>query len=72
MQKRLSIINLTSVVLVILINYVSQAIRINETTIGDISNKYFNLFTPAGYAFAIWGLIFISLISAFRFWAMFA
>ncbi len=63
MQKRLSVINLTSVILVILVNYVSQAIRINETTIGDISNKYFNLFTPAGYAFAIWGLIFLALIA---------
>lgn len=63
MKKRLSILNIISVVIVIVINYVSQAIRINETTIGEVSNKYFNLFTPASYAFAIWGLIFIALIA---------
>ena len=63
MKKRLSILNLVSVILVIAINYISQAIRINETTIGEVSNKYFNLFTPASYAFAIWGLIFIALIA---------
>lgn len=63
MKKRLSILNLASVLLVIVVNYVSQAIRINETTIGEVSNKYFNLFTPASYAFAIWGLIFLALIA---------
>lgn len=63
MKKKLSVLNLVSVILVIVINYVSQAIRINETTIGEVSNKYFNLFTPASYAFAIWGLIFTTLIA---------
>ncbi|MGB6152988.1 MAG: tryptophan-rich sensory protein [Pricia sp.] len=63
MKKRLASLNLFSVVLVIAVNYVSQAIRINETTIGEVSNKYFNLFTPAGYAFAIWGLIFLALLA---------
>ncbi|MEO9892370.1 tryptophan-rich sensory protein [Aurantibacter sp.] len=63
MQRRLSLLNLFSVLLVITVNYISQAIRFNETTIGEVSNKYFNLFTPEGYAFAIWGLIFIALIA---------
>ena len=63
MKKKLALLNLFSVVLVIAVNYVSQSIRINETTIGEVSNKYFNLFTPAGYAFAIWGLIFLALLA---------
>ena len=63
MKKKLALLNLLSVVLVIAVNYISQAIRINETTIGEVSNKYFNLFTPAGYAFAIWGLIFLALLA---------
>ena len=62
MKKRLSVLNLASVLLVIAINYITQAFRVNETTIGEVSNKYFNLFTPASYAFAIWGLIFLGLI----------
>ena len=63
MKKQLALLNLVSVVLVIAVNYISQAIRINETTIGEVSNKYFNLFTPAPYAFAIWGLVFIALLA---------
>ena len=63
MKKRLSVLNLASVILVIAINYATQALRVNETTVGEVSNKYFNLFTPASYAFAIWGLIFLALIA---------
>ncbi|MFS4466617.1 tryptophan-rich sensory protein [Maribacter sp. 2210JD10-5] len=63
MQKTLALLNLLSVILVITVNYVSQALRVNNTTIGEISNKYDNLFTPAGYAFAIWGLIFLGLLA---------
>ncbi|MBC8767441.1 tryptophan-rich sensory protein [Arenibacter sp. BSSL-BM3] len=63
MQRKLSIINLLSVVLVIAVNYISQAVRINDTTIGELSQRYSNLFTPASYAFAIWGLIFLSLLA---------
>ncbi|MEP3378966.1 MAG: tryptophan-rich sensory protein, partial [Maribacter dokdonensis] len=59
MKKKLSILNLVSVVLVIAVNYISQAFSLNDTTIGEMSRRYDNLFTPAGYAFAIWGIIFL-------------
>ena len=62
MKKTLAIINLLSVILVLAINGLSQAQRWNNTTIGEISNKFGNLFTPASYAFSIWGLIFLMLI----------
>jgi hypothetical protein len=62
-NKKLAIYNLVSVVLVISVNYISQALRLNGTTIGEMSNKYTNLFTPASYAFSIWGLIFLSLLA---------
>ena len=63
MKKTLAVSNLASVVLVVAVNYISQALRLNDTTIGEISNRYDNLFTPASYAFAIWGLIFIGLFT---------
>jgi hypothetical protein len=63
MKKRLAVLNLFSVILVIAVNYISQALRLNDTTIGEISREYENLFTPASYAFAIWGLIFLSLFA---------
>lgn len=63
MAKQLSITNTVSVFIVVLINYISQVYRLNNTTIGEVSAQYDNLFTPAGYAFSIWGLIFLSLIA---------
>lgn len=63
MKKTLAILNLLSVIFVIAVNYASQALRFNETTVGEISSEYYNLFTPESYAFAIWGLIFLSLIA---------
>lgn len=63
MTKQLSITNTVSVFIVVLINYISQVYRLNNTTIGEVSAQYDNLFTPAGYAFSIWGLIFLSLIA---------
>lgn len=63
MKKRLALLNLCSVILVIGVNYISQSVRLNNTTIGEISARYDNLFTPASYTFAIWGLIFLGLLA---------
>lgn len=62
MKKKLAILNLLSVILVLAVNGLSQAQRWNDTTIGEMSARYDNLFTPAGYAFSIWGFIFLGLI----------
>lgn len=43
-------------------NYYVGALGINGVTIGESSDKYFNLFTPASYAFSIWGIIFLGLL----------
>ncbi|MUH36497.1 tryptophan-rich sensory protein [Zobellia amurskyensis] len=62
MKKKLALLNLFSVLFVIGVNYISQMYRLNNTTIGEISSRYDNLFTPAPYAFGIWSIIFLSLI----------
>ncbi|WP_149274464.1 tryptophan-rich sensory protein [Pareuzebyella sediminis] len=59
--RKLVLFNLWSVILVISVNYISQSLRLNGTTIGEVSERYDNLFTPASYAFAIWGVIFLGL-----------
>lgn len=61
--KTLSIINLIGVIAVIYFNYYLNALGINGNTVGSLSDKYDSLFTPAGYAFAIWGLIFLGLLA---------
>ncbi|MEM9888325.1 MAG: hypothetical protein AAF849_20695 [Bacteroidota bacterium] len=45
----------------IIVNYLSNALPINGQTPGDISDKYYTLFTPAGLTFAIWGIIYLLL-----------
>lgn len=61
--KLLSILNALSVALVIFINYLSVAVSINGNDVGSLSAEYDNLFTPAGYAFSIWGIIFLGLVA---------
>ena len=44
-------------------NFLAAAGFINGTTPEEISNKYLTSVTPAGYAFAIWSLIYAGLIA---------
>lgn len=62
MKRILSILNLIVVIAVIAWNGLSNTGVIGGKTVGDVSDDLNNLFTPAGYAFAIWGVIFIGLI----------
>ncbi len=62
MKKTLQIANIIAFVLVIIVNGLAGTGAINDTTIAEISNANHNLFTPAGYAFSIWGLIYLMLL----------
>ncbi len=53
---------LISVVLVILMNFLSNAIPFGGQTNADVSVKFPTLITPAGYAFSIWGVIYLMLL----------
>ncbi|WPP51068.1 TspO/MBR family protein [Catalinimonas niigatensis] len=58
--------------LTILINYISQAIPFNGQTNGEVSDQYATLFTPADYAFSIWGIIYLTLGAYVFFQALWA
>lgn len=62
-QTLLIVINSISLVAVIVFNGLAGSGSLTGRTIGEISAKYDTLFTPAGYAFSIWGLIYIGLIA---------
>lgn len=47
----------------IFVNWMAGKGYINGVATGEISDKYPTFITPAGYAFAIWGLIYIGLIA---------
>lgn len=61
MNSNLSILNGIAIVFTIIMNYLSNTGVFNGNTMGIVSAKYSNYFTPAGYAFSIWGLIYIGL-----------
>jgi hypothetical protein len=73
MKKTLAILNILSYLLMVILNYVSNTGMINGNTMATVSAKYENLFTPAGYAFSIWGLIYLGLLGfvIFQAWAVF-
>lgn len=50
-------------VLVTFVNFLAATGRINNTTPGMISDKYPTLLTPAGFAFAIWSVIYAGLVA---------
>lgn len=62
MKKTLQTGNVIALVVTIIINYLSNTGIFNGNTMASVSAEYENLFTPAGYAFSIWGLIYLSLL----------
>ena len=63
MKKTLAVINTVVIAATIAFNAIASTGGINGNTVGGISDKYDTLFTPAGYAFAIWGIIYLALIA---------
>lgn len=55
-------VNLGVLIATIYWNYYSNTGAINGQTMGSLSDEYANFFTPAGYAFSIWGIIYLSLV----------
>jgi hypothetical protein len=58
-------LNLIAILAAFGMNVLANIAPFNRLTIGEISNTFFRdvLITPANYAFAIWGLIYLGLIS---------
>jgi hypothetical protein len=54
--------NLAAFAIVILLNVLSNALPINDQAMPEISAKYPSLFTPAGFTFSIWGVIYLMLL----------
>jgi hypothetical protein len=59
--------NLAAFAVTIVFNVLSNALPINGQSMPEISAKYPSLFTPAGFTFSIWGVIYAALL-AFVIW----
>ena len=58
-NRALVIFNSGSLLLMLSANYASNTFLFSKQNVADISHKYDTLFAPAGYAFIIWGFIFL-------------
>jgi hypothetical protein len=63
MKRFLQIANGIALAATIIINYLSNTGLFNGNTMATVSARYQNPFTPAAYAFSIWGLIYLSLLA---------
>jgi translocator protein len=61
-MKFRQVLNILAFVLVVGVNGLANSLPINNQTTGEISDSYPVLFTPAGYVFSIWGLIYLGLL----------
>jgi hypothetical protein len=55
-------LNAIGLIVVLTVNYLANALPINGMNTGELSALYPNDFVPAGFTFAIWGIIFLALI----------
>lgn len=62
--RLLSILNAASLAIHIALSYLTQMKLVGNRDVGEVSDRYESLFTPAGFTFAIWGVIYI-LLTAF-------
>ncbi len=60
--KTLQILNVCGFLLMLLLNFLANFLPLNGLTTGELSDKYPNLFVPAGLTFSIWGVIYLLLL----------
>ena len=58
---RLNILNLVGFIVMIAVNYLSNALPIGGRTQMDLAEYLGNFFVPAGFTFSIWGIIYLAL-----------
>jgi len=54
--------NILSLAAVLVVNYLANALPIAGRTPGGVSDMFPTLFTPAGFTFSIWGVIYLLLL----------
>ncbi|MGD8554531.1 MAG: tryptophan-rich sensory protein [Anaerolineales bacterium] len=54
-------VNVLTLGVAVVVNALANALPLNGLTTGEISDRFKVFFTPAGYVFTIWGLIYLGL-----------
>jgi benzodiazapine receptor len=53
--------NIVALIIVITVNGLANILRFGGQSTGEVSDKYYSMFTPAGFTFVIWSLIYLLL-----------
>jgi hypothetical protein len=53
--------NIVALIIVIVVNSLANILQFGGQTTGAVSDKYYSLFTPAGFTFAVWSIIYLGL-----------
>jgi len=61
--KTLHTLNIVFLIGTLVVNYLANSLPIGGMNTGELSALYPTMFTPAGFTFAIWGLIYLLLIT---------
>lgn len=56
-------VNILAILATIGVNWLANALPLNGQQTGEISDRFQVFFVPAGYVFAIWGVIYLGLIA---------
>jgi len=62
-MKTRQVLNWIGFIAVIVVNTMASTVTINGVTTGAVSDSFPTLFTPAGYVFSIWGVIYLGLLA---------
>jgi hypothetical protein len=60
-SRFLPVLNIIAYAAVLFVNFLSNALPLNGRTAAEISDALPSFFTPAGYTFSIWGVIYLAL-----------
>jgi benzodiazapine receptor len=60
--KKFQIINVFAIILTIVMNALSNILSFGGVNTGEAADRFFSYFTPAGYVFSIWSVIYTLLI----------
>lgn len=61
-SKQLIVANIAALAATLFANYLANALPVAGRRTGEVSDLFPNLFAPAGFTFAIWGVIYLLLI----------
>jgi benzodiazapine receptor len=59
--RKFQVINIFAILFTIVMNILANVLPFNGVYTGTVSDSYPNYFTPPGYVFAIWGIIYVLL-----------